>query len=515
MKKNKLVVLLLWALVVSIPTLSSKANVLDSPLAGSWYSADSTALNKKIEEYFKNVKEKKLDNVIALLLPHAGYAYSGQTAAYGVKEIIGKNYSRIIILGPSHRSYMKNTVSIPKDINAFKTPLGTVPLDNEFINKLKKYPEVTTNNQVQHYEHSIQIELPLLQNALGQFNLVPIIVGQLDSTTAQKIGDILSSLIDDKTLIIASSDFTHYGQQFRYTPFPLNVQTQDKIKKLDMGAVKEIEAPNFNGFNNYINKTGITVCGSNPISVLLAMLPKTTQATLLHYDTSGKQSADFTNSVSYVSMAFSGAWDININKKKTEKAKSDRKVNKDYLTKNDKKNLLKLARKTLIYYINNRKMPTPEKLGIKITPAMRQEMGVFVTLHDQGRLRGCIGEITPTRPLYVAVMHQAVNAALRDNRFPQVRIGEIPKLEFEISALTPPKPVSSYKDIIIGKDGMIISKHGYSAVFLPQVAPEQGWDLTQTLTYLSQKAGLSPNAWKKDASFTTFQAIVFKEKDQK
>ena len=512
MKANKLVILLLGSLLFSMPMNSSQANVLDSPLAGSWYPSSSAALKKEIEIYLDNVKEKKLDNVIALLLPHAGYAYSGQTAAYGVKEIIGKKYSRVIILGPSHRTYKKNRICVPKDINAFKTPLGTVPLDNKFINKLKKFPGVITNDQTQYYEHSVQIELPLLQNALGQFNLVPIVVGQLDSNTAQKIGDILSSLIDDSTLVIASSDFTHYGQRFSYTPFPLNFQTQEKIKKLDMKAVKEIENINFDGFSSYIDKTGITVCGSNPILILLAMLPKSAQAAFLHYDTSGKQTGDFANSVSYVSMAFTGKWDKNGQKLKSEKNESNSKINNDVLTQSDKESLLKLARDTLVYYMKNRKMPTPEELGIKITPNMRQKMGAFVTLHEHGLLRGCIGEISPTRPLYVAVMHQAVNAALRDHRFPRVQTNEIPKLEFEISALTPPKPVSSYKDIVIGRDGMIISKHGHSAVFLPQVAPEQGWDLAQTLTHLSQKAGLSPDAWKDGATFTTFQAIVFEEK---
>ena len=513
MKTNKFVVLLL-ILIFSIPAYSGQTT-LDSPLAGSWYPASSSALKKQMKKYFDNVKEKKLEDVIALILPHAGYAYSGQTAAYGIKEIIGNKYSRVIILGPSHQQYMKNKICIPKDVNAFKTPIGTTPLDKEFINKLKKYPEVISNDQTHHNEHSVQIELPLLQNALNQFKFVPIIVGQLDSTTAQKIGNILKSLIDDNTLVIASSDFTHYGQRFRYTPFPLNFQTQQNIKKIDMDAIKKIDNINFNKFNRYIEKTGITVCGSNPISILLAMLPKKTQATLLHYDTSGRQTGDFTNSVSYVSMAFTGKWDTECHKLKTEKAKSDCKVNNEILKKDDKENLLKLARKTLLYYMKNRKMPTPEKLGIKITSSMRQKMGCFVTLHKHGMLRGCIGEISPTRPLYVAVMHQAVNAALRDHRFPRVNAKEIPNLEFEISALTPPKPVSSYKDIVIGRDGMIISKHGYSAVFLPQVAPEQGWDLAQTLTHLSQKAGLPPNAWKDGAAFTTFQAIVFNEKDQK
>jgi AmmeMemoRadiSam system protein A len=202
-------------------------------------------------------------------------------------------------------------------------------------------------------------------------------------------------------------------------------------------------------------------------------------------------------------MAFTGKWP------KPGKGQ----VRRTVLTENDKKNLLKLARKTLFYYMKYGKIPAPKELGIIITPNMKKKMGVFVTLHKNGMLRGCIGEIFPRRPLYEAIMHQAINSALRDYRFPRVTEQEIPDLEFEISALTPPKAVSSYRDIVIGKDGMTISKDGHFAVFLPQVAPEQGWDLEQTLTHLSRKAGLSPNAWKTGANFTVFQAIVFNEKE--
>lgn len=161
--------------------------------------------------------------------------------------------------------------------------------------------------------------------------------------------------------------------------------------------------------------------------------------------------------------------------------------------------------------MKNNKMPTPDQLNIEITDNMRKKMGAFVTLHKNGMLRGCIGEIIPRRPLYKAVMNQAVNSGLNDYRFPQVKESEIPKIEFEISALTPPTSISSYKDIVLGRDGIIISKHGRSAVYLPQVAPEQGWGLDETLSHLSLKAGLPADAWKDDASFTTFRAIVFNE----
>ena len=111
-------------------------------------------------------------------------------------------------------------------------------------------------------------------------------------------------------------------------------------------------------------------------------------------------------------------------------------------------------------------------------------------------------------------MNQAVNSGLRDYRFPQVTEPEIPDIVFEISALTPPTPITSYKDIVLGRDGIIISKYGHSAVYLPQVAPEQGWNIDQTLSHLSLKAGLPSDAWKENASFTTFRAIVFSENEK-
>ena len=507
MRIKKTIVMFL-ALLFPLLAYSNQGKVLESSLAGSWYPADSSELSAQVNKYLDNVKEKKLKDVIALILPHAGYQYSGQTAAYGVKELTGKKYSRVIIIGLSHYSYMRNEVCIP-DVEAFKTPLGKIPLDTDFIKKFEKDKHVITSTQSHALEHSIQIQLPLLQSVLGQFKLVPIIVGQLDNITARKIAVALRPLIDDNTLIIASSDFTHYGNRFQFVPFPLNFQTEENIRKLDMGAIKEIGNKNFEGFYNYVNKTGTTICGSSPILILLAMLPKDAKPTLLHYDTSGKQLGNFSNSISYVSMAFTGKWSFKNKKPKSKTGKQS------VLTKTDKKSLVELARKTLVYYMKNGKMPTPKELGITITSNMKQKMGVFVTLHKNGMLRGCIGEIFPTRSLYKAVMFQAINSALRDHRFPRVTEKEIPKLEFEISALTPATPVASYKDIVIGKDGMTISKDGRSAVFLPQVAPEQGWDLAQTLSNLSRKAGLSSNAWRTGVKFTVFQAIVFNEKEFK
>lgn len=184
------------------------------------------------------------------------------------------------------------------------------------------------------------------------------------------------------------------------------------------------------------------------------------------------------------------------------------------LTDEDKTALLKLARGTLTGFLETGKKPTMQELGLALTPGMKSIAGAFVTLHLHGNLRGCIGEIFPERELYQAVSDHALNAGLRDPRFPSVRKRDLPQLVFEISALTAPKPVASWHDIELGVEGMVMTKDGHSAVFLPQVAPEQGWDLPTTLANLSLKAGLAPDDYKHDAQFEVFEAIVFSEDEK-
>jgi AmmeMemoRadiSam system protein A len=180
------------------------------------------------------------------------------------------------------------------------------------------------------------------------------------------------------------------------------------------------------------------------------------------------------------------------------------------LTEEEKSGLLNLARKSLQYYLQHGEEGEPADLGVSITVGMEQIMGAFVTINKFGNLRGCIGEITPRRELYKAVKAHAVNAGVRDYRFSPVKSNELKDLRFEISALTPPIPVPSSDDIIIGTHGIVLSSGLASAVFLPQVAPEQGWTLEETLEHLSMKAGLNRHGWK-DAEFMVFEAVVFSE----
>jgi AmmeMemoRadiSam system protein A len=351
------------------------------------------------------------------------------------------------------------------------------------------------------YEHSVQIELPLLQHCQKDFTIVPIVAGQCSLGTIKKAGTILQNLIDQQTLVIASSDFTHYGPNYRYVPFTENIPEQ--IKKLDMGAYEYIAKLDSEGFLEYRHKTGATICGYIPIAVLLSMLDKDTKVDLTNYATSGRLTGGFSNSVSYLSVVFSGAWGREPEIKPPE--------NNPQLTEEDKKQLLTLARKTISYALEKQQIPKASELGVTVSDAMSRPRAAFVTLTQNGRLRGCIGDIFPQRPLYKSVILNAINASINDRRFSPVMEAECKDIKIEISALTSPQPIDSYDKIRIGTDGVVLSKDGRSAVFLPQVAPEQDWDLNQMLTQLSLKAGLPPDAWKESASFLVFQADVFGE----
>ncbi len=478
--------------------------VFDSPLAGMWYEADAERLAAEIDHYIASADTEPIDTVQALVLPHAGYRYSGAAAAFGLKAAGRRQYKRVIVMGPSHRVFMDGYAHV-SDATHIATPLGEVPLDLDTISALLKHPEFRVVRNVDASEHSVQIQLPLLQRALKSFQLVPIVIGNVDDESVKRMATILQDIVTPDTLVIASSDFTHYGASFGYAPFVDHVL--ENLEKLDLGAWEHIRNKDEAGFRHYVDETGATICGRHPISILLSMLPGESEARLLKYDTSGRMTTDTSTSVSYMSIAFTGLWP----EKKTTPESTG--VSEGSLSSQEKALLLKLARGMLEAYIITGKNATPEDLGIEITPAMRRTMGVFVTLNMNGQLRGCIGEIFPRRPLYEAVMERAIDAGVNDPRFRTVTEKELPMLEYEISVLTPPMPVSSYRDIVLGKHGMVIQKNGHSAVFLPQVAPEQHWTLEETLTHLSLKAGLAADAWKEGASWTVFEAIVFNDQD--
>jgi AmmeMemoRadiSam system protein B len=276
-----------------------------STLAGTWYTDDADDLRSQVQSFLDTAPTPARDDIIALLLPHAGYAYSGRTAAKAIKAL-KKPYKRVIVLGPSHSVAMPEALSVPR-VSHYETPLGQIPLDTDLINTLLTYDPVFQSMPAAHKnEHSVQIELPMLQTHLGPFNLVPIVVGQCTEATLIKAAMILKNLVDDSTLVVASSDFTHYGPRFDYVPFSDRIPEQ--LKTLDLGAFNAIKTLNTRTFLAYVRDTGATICGRAGIAILLSMLDAGTETQLIDYTTSGALTDDYENSVSYVSASFSGQW---------------------------------------------------------------------------------------------------------------------------------------------------------------------------------------------------------------
>jgi MEMO1 family protein len=485
-------------------SLFAGTKVRPSILAGSWYPGSKDELNKQLDAYFAQAQEKvsvKLDNApLALIVPHAGYIYSGYGDATGYFLLQKYSYDRVIILALSH-SVPLNGIAV-SDFSAFQTPLGEVPADvavNAELLKNKKLFKVIP--EIDAKEHSMEIQIPFIQKAAPSAKIVGLYVGQLNENEFKEAAEILKQYVAPKTLFVASSDFTHYGENYGYMPFPKDEKTRKYLAMLDGGAITEITALNPKGFLNHIQNTGDTICGRNPIALLLytltALKNKSIQGTLVNYYTSGELVGDFTNSVSYTTIAFAE------NKAQKENPYSG-------LTDDEKKYLLKLARESIQFYFTNNSLMSIDEKQTPLSKNLKETRGVFVTLKIKGQLRGCIGHIEPVQELYKDVIENAVNAAFKDPRFSPLTQEEFKKVDLEISALTPFRKVNSLDEIKIGKHGLIIRKGFYSGVFLPQVPVEQGWNLQEYLENLCYKAGLNKDDYK-DANLFMFSAEVFSE----
>jgi len=486
---------------------------LRSTIAGAWYPGtekEIRALAERWEAACGGTASGEVPNV--LILPHAGWAYSGETAWTVVRMVRGAKFRRVVVLAPSHRAWIENRLVAP-EADAVSTPLGEIKIDRDWLDRLALVAPVARNDRIHSAEHSTQIEFPLLQLALGNgFTIVPLIVGAFGQDQMGMCVRALARLMDAETLLVISSDFTHYGDDFSYTPFGKGggEDVRRKVAASDDEAFGLMAKGDADGFAAFIKRTGATICGHMPIELALRAFPQGTSLVRMKYATSSDGDGDYSRFVCYVAATGCAKW------KGEESA---------VLSADDRAYLLRVARASMEHAVRSCNSPSsvprspfpvphsPFPVPHSPPKSTLAKMGAFVTLNDKatGALRGCIGEIMPMRPLVEAVAARAVDAALRDPRFSPVSERELAGLRVEVSALTPPKRVASWRDIVLGRDGMTLEKNGCFAVFLPQVAPEQGWDLPTTLSYLSQKAGLSSNAWRDGATFETFQAEVFHE----
>jgi AmmeMemoRadiSam system protein B/AmmeMemoRadiSam system protein A len=475
----------------------ASGEVREPRIAGSWYPGTEKALRKQLETFFDNAEVKPPDGKIrAVIAPHAGYVYSGQTAAYAYKPLRKGDYERVILLGVNHR-LGRLRAGVITAAESWETPLGQVKVDREVCDELLKDELFDSIPARSDMEHSLEIQLPFLQERLGPFKLVPIMVGDASDEDCRRMGALLKMFIDEQTLVVASSDFTHYGPNYGYVPFRDNVE--ENLKKLDGGAIERIDDADFKGFRDYVRKTGATICGRNCIGILLNIVPEDMKGELVHYDTSGRMTGDFGMSVSYASIRFCG--DLKL------------------LNKSERQTLLRVARDTIETYLGSEKVIDPTEGDYELTPVLRRKLGAFVTLRKHGALRGCIGIIQERTPLYRAVVEYAIHASTQDPRFPPMTAAEVKDVEIEISVMNPTadpmSPFQKVKDvaeIVIGRDGLFLKKGMAQGILLPQVPTEQGWDRDTFLEGICRKAGLPSGAWKDpEAELYRFSAQVFGE----
>jgi AmmeMemoRadiSam system protein B/AmmeMemoRadiSam system protein A len=498
MKRGILFILLLSLLLMAAddvrPFLST----------GPWYPSNPAQLRQMLDGFFDALPPPEAGiRVRGIIAPHAGFAYSGRCAARAYRSLSPQQgIRRVILMGPSHRTGFRG--ACVADYTAYATPLGQVPVDTDICRALAAKKSFQSSRDIQRYEHSLENQLPFLQRALagGEFKIVPIILGILDKKDFAAVAEIIAPYIDEHTLVVASSDLTHYGESFSYVPFHRDLAAN--LAKLDRGFIEAIRSLDFERYYAYHEKTGITACGFVPIGVMIRLFEKKNYASsLVDYSKSGDLNGDYSTSVSYASLLFSES-----------AADTQDPIG---LEGSEKKMLLELARSTLKDHFNGKQAPPGWEERFSPFPKLGQKMGVFVTLREKGELRGCIGSIVGVEPLYRGVAANALHAALDDPRFPSLAKRELGEVEIEISVMTPLRPKADYRNIRLGTDGVVIRDGNAQAVFLPQVALETGWSLDEFLGQLCRKAGLEPDAYRRSPTlrYYVFQAQVFSEKDLK
>ncbi|MCG3137182.1 MAG: hypothetical protein HJJLKODD_01025 [Phycisphaerae bacterium] len=465
--------------------------VRPAAFAGSWYPDTRAELITELQSRLEcGSAPAPALRPRALIVPHAGYRYSANVAAAAYRSLRKQDYQRVIILAPSHH-FPLSGVAVLKEWRAYATPLGEVKVDQAAVERLLRNRLFTSPTGLDREEHALELQLPFLQQVLGDFQLVPVYVGRLSGAEYTTAARELLTLTDAATLFVISSDFTHYGKNFSYQPFLERVP--HRLSELAEQALQPLLTADFDGFSEHLEATGDTICGQAPIKLLLRLLALTGGAVgeRCAVDTSGQQTGDWSHSVTYQSIYY-----------------HDRPARFSSV---DRVQLLQLARKALFQQLHQETITTPDPE--LLSPTVRQSGGCFVTLRRGGELRGCIGVMEAVEPLYRAVIHSAVSAA-QDSRFTDqpVSAAELDQLHLEISCLSPHQPLTDYRGVVVGRDGLLIERGRNRGVLLPQVAYERGWSRQQFLEETCRKAGLPSSTWRDPhAKLYTFQAEIFDE----
>jgi AmmeMemoRadiSam system protein B/AmmeMemoRadiSam system protein A len=458
-------------------------------VAGQFYDKDPARLAAQLELFLSNARPAApvSGKIRALIVPHAGHVYSGQTAAYAYALVRGTPFETVVIIGPSHHFGFSGCSIYPGE--GFATPLGTARINSVLARAITKaggftfVPEAYFVPGADVQEHSVEVQVPFIQKALPDAKIVPIVMGYQTRPTIQALASALEKTCAGKNvLVIASTDLSHFLPKAQAAAMDGNTISLIQSAKTET-LLRRIEA----GDN--------IMCGGGPVvaALLYAERAGPVKVDILKHSDSSDSAGPADQVVGYVAAAVVSP--------------REGPVEEFMLTADERAQLLRLARSAVTEFVGRQAViedPTQN-------PKLLAPKGVFVTLKKRGELRGCIGFIEPVAPLSLAVIRAAIYAATEDPRFPPVGAGELKDLTFELSVLTPPKEITNCALVQVGRHGIVVSRGGQKGVLLPQVPVENGWDRETYLQEGCLKAGLPPDAWQKGAKVFVFEAIVFHE----
>lgn len=458
-----------------------------SPFAGTWYPAGAGELKHLLAELFETSAGRcgpvGQQATLAAVVPHAGLAYSGAVAAASYRALQAARPARVVMLGFLH-SGGPSGVAMPR-IDCYQTPLGRVEVDPAGF----AFPTMPASSAS---DHSLEIQLPLLQAALPGVPVAPLYTSVLPQKARAEAARQIVAGLRPGDVLLASTDLTHYGRSFGFTPFPLDSATGANLHSLDREVIDAASSLDPSFFLSELRRNGSTTCGAGPVSLLLEILGQLPDQEeifqqTLDYQTSGDITGDYALSVGYAALAYC-------------------RESAHYLSGSAREALLASAGATLAN-LRETGVERPIESSAPL-PELDKRQGVFVSLHRRGELFGCIGRIGAEAPLRSSVPELALSA-LHDPRFPS-RASAPADLAVEISILTPFKRIPHAAQFRLGEQGAYIECWGRRGLLLPQVGRERKCSPEWFLDALAHKAGLPSGAWRyAETKLWVFRAQVF------
>lgn len=458
--------------------------------ANRFYTGDPKELSEEVDSFLALHRGATVyHDVAALIVPHAGYYFSGNVAATAYMSIpTDKPYKRIFLLGPSHHEWLDGA-SVNTEADYYATPLGLVKVDHETALRLAKADHVFSYNPKAHdREHCLEVQLPFLQRRFGEDTvppIVPIIISTNDFRKLQQIADVLKPYFTDENLFVVSSDFSHYPSY--EDAYEVDGKTG---KAIETGDVEQFIAVLEENARSGKRNLATSACGELAIATLMLMMNNTYEVHHLLYQNSGDiDNHDLSRVVGYHAFAMVRAT--------TSQTFS--------LSDEEKRKLKEIALTSIQDSLDGQRIAEPTGL----TKTLESKCGAFVSLHKQGRLRGCIGHFGEDTALHEIVAEMARAAAFEDPRFMPVTREELNDIDIEISVLTPMRRIQSLDEFQLHRHGIYIRRGYRSGTFLPQVADEVNWTKEEFVSHCAQdKAGIGWDGWR-DAELYVYEAIVF------